>query len=334
MQKKSKKIFVAGNLIKAKIIILCFFILLNINCATLHTLKEEMLPLSKRLFSDNSTVRENAIKEFMTLDIKDKEKVILEIVDFLKNEKDADTQKRIITALIELRAGSYIIIPLLEVIKQNTEIKSYSDILKLLNSLEPEAEKIVFKLMDFLKDDRWEVRMLALAVVKKMAKKSEILVPEIIETLQKFGADPEKFNAIFDTLSMISPDIAISQILLEIKNKNENIRKNAVEKLIELQANLSPKLKIKKEIMSGILRALFSEDSVITRIVKDTLDKVEDKELKIEYQKYLELSKNVASGIAKMIGSSLQSVFLSQEENLKKKINEYFEKIGRKDAIK
>lgn len=334
MQKKSKKIFVAGNLIKAKIIIFCFFILFNINCATLHTLKEEMLPLSKRLFSDNSTVRENAIKEFMTLDIKDKEKVILEIVDFLKNEKDADTQKRIITALIELRAGSYIIIPLLEVIKQNTEIKSYSDILKLLNSLEPEAEKIVFKLMDFLKDDRWEVRMLALAVVKKMTKKSEILVPEIIETLQKFGADPEKFNAIFDTLSMISPDIAISQILLEIKNKNENIRKNAVEKLIELQANLSPKLKIKKEIMSGLLRALFSEDSVITRIVKDTLDKVEDKELKIEYQKYLELSKNVASGIAKMIGSSLQSVFLKQEENLRKKINEYFEKIGRKDAIK
>ncbi|MCX7697909.1 MAG: hypothetical protein N2114_00385 [Candidatus Goldbacteria bacterium] len=315
-------------------IIYIFIILLNINCATLYTLSEEMLPLSKRLFSPNSTIRENAIKEFMALDVKGKEKVLLEIVDILKNEKDADTQKRIITALIELKAGSYIIIPLLEVVKQNADIKSYFDIIKLLNSIEPEAEKIVFKLADFLKDDKWEVRMLVLSVVRKMAKKSEILVPEIIKTLQKFGDEPERFNFIFDTLSMIEPEIAISQLILEIKNKSEGIRKNTVEKLIELQANLSPKLKIKKEINTGLLRVLFSEEGVLTKIVKDTLYKIDDKELKMEYEKYLELSRGAVSGIARMVGSSLQDVFSSQEEKLKKKMKDYFEKIGRQDAIK
>ncbi len=308
-------------------------ILLNINCATFYTLSKEMLPLSKRLISSNSVIRENAIKEFSELEINKKEKIILEIVDILKNTKDADTQKRIITALMELKAGSYIIIPLLEAVKQNMDIKSYSDLINFLNSLEPEAEKVVFKLMEFLKDDRWEIRMLALSVVKKIAKKSEILIPEIIDTMEKFGSEPEKFNMIFDTLSMIEPDIAIYHLLLEIKNKSENIRKNAVDKLVELQAILSPKLKIKKEITSGLLRVLFSDDNIIKKIVKDLFNKIEDKEMKKEYEKYLELSRGVASGIAKMVGTTLQSVFLSQEENLKKKINIYFEKIGRKDAV-
>ncbi len=317
-----------------KIKFFIFFILLfNINCATFYTLSEEMLPLSKRLFSGNSIIRENAIKEFITLDNNKKEKVILEIVDALKNEKDADTQKRIINILMELKAGSYIIVPLLESVKQNTDIKSYSDILKLLNSLEPEAEKIVFKLRNFLEDDRWEIRMLVLSVIKKMAKQSEILVPEIIKTMQKFGDDKDKFNTIFDTLSMISPDIAISQIILEIKSSNEKIRENVVEKLIELQTNLSSKLKIKKDVNAGLLRILFSDDNILKKIVKDLFDKIDDKEMKIEYERYIELSKGVASGIAKMLGSSLQSIFSSQEENLKKRINKYFESIGREDAV-
>lgn len=307
--------------------------ILFINCATFFTLSEEMLPLSKRLFSENSYIREMAIKEFTQLSQEEKQKVFLEIVNMFKNENDKDRQKRIIAALKELKAGGYIIIPLLEIIKQKTNIYSFDDITELLNSIEPEAEEVVFKLKELLKDKRWEVREIALLLVRKIAKKSEIVIPEIIKTMQEFGEEPEKFKEIFNTLSMINPEIAITQLLIDLKNKNEKIRKNSIEKLLELQANLEPKLPIKKEIISGLIRVLFSEDSVILQIVKEAFDKIEDKELKKEYEKYLEISKKVAAGFSKVAGNMLNEIFASQEKNLKEKMKNFYESIGRKEVI-
>ena len=307
--------------------------ILFISCATFSTLSEEMLPLSKRLLSENSYIREMAIKEFAQLSLEEKQKVILEIVEMFKNENDKERQKKIIVALKELKAGNYIIIPLLEIIKQKTNIYSFDDIMKLLNSMQPEAEEVVFKLMELLKDKRWEVRQISLLLIRKIAKKSEIVVPEIIKTMQEFGEEPEKFSEIFNTLSMINPEVAINQLLLDLKNKNEKIRKNSTEKLIELQANLGAKLPIKKEIIAGLMRVLFSEDGVISKMAKEAIDKIEDIELKKEYEKYLEISKKITTGFSKIAGNMLNDIFTSQEKNLKEKMKNFYESIGRKEAI-
>jgi len=270
----------------------------------------------------------------MGLDEKEKSKTILEIVYMFKNERDADAQVRMVNALRYLNAGSYVIIPLIEAVKQNKHIQVYTSITGFIREIEPAAEDKVSKLIEFLKDDKWEVRLLALNALGKMSKKAKKAVPEIIKTMQKFGDNPERYEKVFDILAMINNEIAIIALIADAENKDSKIRKNAVEKLFELQAYLSPKLKIKKEIIPALIRALYSKDKNISEFAEDALRETGSPEAQKALENYLKIGKRAIKILVKAAGKSMEDVFKSRKEKIIKKLEDFYKEIGELDEFK
>jgi len=297
-------------------------------CAT-GPVNERDLPIEKRLFSADTSVRADAFKEYRAFKDKGKNDAIDRIVELFSGESDPDTQMRMIIALRELKAGKRIIIPVIDSVKKNKDTAVQTTIAGLIRESGPAAEKDVAELADFLKQERWAVRMLAMTALGLMSKKASEAVPEIIISMRKSGDDREKYDTGFNTLAMIDNDVAISAVIADIKSTRPEIRKNAVEKLFELQVYLSPKTRIKKEIMPALIRALYSKDENVSGYAEEALKTIEDPQAKKAVESYLKLGRRLLTTFMKAAGTSMKESFEAQEGKALDRIKEYFIKAGR-----
>lgn len=234
------------------LIILCVSFIIFSSCASLGGVAEELWPLSKRLVSTNEVIKTAAVQEFAALDNDGKKKTILEIVSMFSSEPDPVKRQNMFKALIDLKAGSYIIVPLILAVRDNVNMKTYDEVINFIKGFQPASGDDLPELTELLKSDNWGVRLMAIYSLARMFKKAEAAVPEIIKTMHDFGSDPDKYTQVFDALTMINSDIAMTSIILDIKNKNIDIRKNAISKLFDMQNYLSDKLPVKKEIVPAL----------------------------------------------------------------------------------
>ena len=112
------------------------------SCAGLSKIAEEVMPLSKRLISENSVIRQAAVAEFIESDEDKKKKTVLEIIEMFAMEKDEAKRKRMLSVLIDLKTGSYAVIPLLQAAGRNVNITSAGDIVEAIKKMKPSAEDI------------------------------------------------------------------------------------------------------------------------------------------------------------------------------------------------
>jgi HEAT repeat protein len=200
-------------------------------------------------------------------------------------------------------------------------------------SIKPD-EQTAERLKERLKSGAWEGRMLAMTALSMLSKKAATAIPEMMAMLAEFGDDAGRYSRIFDCMAMINPEIAVAGIIKGLKDPDAEIRRNAVEKLVELQAYLASKLPVKKEIVPALIRALYSGDKIMSELAEEGLAKIEDADARAALGAYLKMGRMALNMLYKLAGTTAEEVFKKQEEGIDIKINEYYRSIGREDAIR
>jgi hypothetical protein len=313
-----------------KIFIAIIGVMLLAGCAGMGVLPEDSL--AKRLISSDSSTRTDAVEEFAGLNDYDKRKNALELVSMLRYEYEPAVTAKIAQALKDIKAESYVIEPLIRAVKDNGKLVEIGALNDFIVNNANVSEDDIFKLQQFLKDDRWEVRRLAMLSAVKLKKKAEILIPELIMSMEKFGDDPEKYYELYDTIAGINPEVAITRLIIDLKNNSETIKQAAFEGLFQLQVYLDKNNKLKKEIMPALIRAMYTGKDALSEAAEKLLVNLEKKDAD-EIRAFLKAGKMAFTGLMKFTGKNMEEVFKEQEVKMEKRMNEFYESIGRKDAI-
>jgi hypothetical protein len=316
-----------------KIAVIFLFLVLVSSCAIFQPVAEESLPLYMRVVSQDGPVRTAAINEFNRLNDNGKKQEILNIIGVLRKEDDPYKRGKITSTLTELKAGTYAVIPFILAVKDNASIRDFREITAFLVSLKP-AEADIPGLVEITKNGTWEGRMLAMTSLSVLSKRAETAMPEFMDMLYEFGADAGRYSRIFDCMAMINPEIAVAGVIKDITSPNGQIRTNAVEKLVELQAYLGSGLPAKKEIVPALIRALYSGDKALSEMAMEGLSKIEDPDARQAAENYLKTGRMAINMLYKLAGTTAEEVFKKQEQVIQKKLEDYYRSIGREDAVK
>ncbi|HDQ26113.1 MAG TPA: hypothetical protein ENN43_05140 [bacterium] len=314
---------------KRTILPLILFVVVLSSCATLKNVLDMAQPLPYRLISSDQLVREAALKEFFELGAAEKKDVVLEIVRIFGREKDPVARARILTNLTDLKTGVYVIVPLILAAKENVDIKDFSPVIDFIKGMKPDPADIT-SLINLLSDPQWEVRLMAMTALSNLAGHAELAFPFIAESMKEFGADPAKYYEVFDNLLKINPEMAVTKLILDLKDPDSQIRRNALEKLIEMRAYLSPKLGAVKEIVPAFIRSLYSEDGELAKMAEDTLKKINDPEAKKALESYIGMGKTALKALMGFAGKQMEQLFKAQEDGLMKKLERYYDSMGYK----
>jgi len=179
--------------------------------------------LHTRLISENAAVSDAAKKEFLTLDENTRKQTLLDIIDAFGSEEDPYRRGRMLDMLKDLNAGSYAVIPLIKAATKNPSIRDFKEVTSFLNTVKP-GEQDIPALKEMLKHGAWEARMLAMTSLAVLSKKAEVIMPELMDMLDEFGADAGKYSGIFDSMAMINPEIAVAGVIRGITSPDARIQ--------------------------------------------------------------------------------------------------------------
>ena len=305
------------------------FLLLLSSCAGLMKVSEEFMPLHYRMISSNSIIKNLAMAEYQNLDVNAKQAVQNEIAGIIGRESDPDTQMRALLTLKELDAGPEIIVPLILAAKNNTELKIYNAILSFVRDSKPVNNEQLKQLVPLIKDSSWEVSLLAMTAVSRMAGAAKYAVPEIADAMRRFGSDAERYFASFDFISMIDPQISIKIVISDLLNPDSKVRRNAAEKLFEIQAYMGPKVKQGGLVMQALIRALFSGDQEVSEIAKEALSEISDPEAKKAMEAFLKMGSTAINMLSKITGYDPKETYKKQESEVVESIRKYYIENGR-----
>lgn len=292
---------------------------------------EELMPLHYRMISSNAVIKSFAASEYQALDPAGRQAVLNDIAGIIGRESDPDIQMRALLALKELDAGPSVILPLLLAVKNNTELKIYNAVLGYVREATPPDAGQLREILPYIKDASWEVSLLAMTAVSKMAGAAKTAVPEIAEAMRRFGEDADRYFASFDFLSMIDPQISIRIVISDLLAPDSKIRRNAAEKLFEIQAYMGPKVKQGGLVMQALIRALFSGDKEVSDIAQEALSEISDPEAKKALETFLKAGSAAIELLFKITGYDTKEAYKKQESEVVESIRKYYIENGREE---
>ncbi len=301
------------------------------SCAGLIKVSEELMPLHYRIISANGIIKNLALHEYSALNPQDRQKTLNEIASIIGRESDPDTQMRALLTLKELDAGASVIIPLILAAKNNTELKIYNAVLNYIRESPPVGAEQLSAFLPLIKDASWEVSFLAMTAVSKLSGAAKSAVPEIADAMKRFGNDASKYFSAFDFLSMIDPAISIKIVISDLLNPDSKIRRNAAEKLFEIQIYMGPKVKAGGEVLQALIRALFSGDEDISEIAKQALSEISDPEAKKAMESFLKAGAAAIDMLSKITGYDPKENYKKQERDVVESIRKYYKEQGREE---
>ncbi|MBN2754933.1 MAG: hypothetical protein JXR81_08760 [Candidatus Goldbacteria bacterium] len=309
--------------------ILLFSVLILVSCAGVAPVAEPLKPIHQRLYSYDADVKLMAEKQFETLSSDEKKEVLLMTAAQLEKEGDADTQMRIIKSLADNGAGSYVIPSLIKALAVNTKLTITATINDFINNAQPAEEEMAEKIASYLNEGSSKARQAAYLALGKMSIKAKKAVPQIIDAMHKFGADAAEYASGFEALAKIDPEIAVASAIKDLENAAVDIRKNSLEKLIEIQAYMNNKLPAIKEVATALLRILYSDDSGLKKLVEENINTEDAAAIKAEMDKYMKTGARIMGAISRTLGVSMDDIFKAQDERLDGKLKKFYEEIGK-----
>ena len=299
------------------------------SCAGIDTTPEPLKPIHQRLYSRDADVKLMAEKQFETLNADDKKEVLLRTAAQLEKEGDADTQMRIIKALADNGAGSYVIPALIKALAVNTKLTITATINDFINNAQPAEEEMAEKIASYLNEGSSKARQAAYLALGKMSIKAKKAVPQIIDAMHKFGTDAAEYAGGFEALAKIDPEIAVASAIKDLENAAVDIRKNSLEKLIEIQVYMNNKLPAIKEVATALLRILYSDDSGLKKLVEENINTEDAAAIKAEMDKYMKTGARIMGALSRTLGVSMDDIFKAQDERLDGKLKKFYEEIGK-----
>lgn len=316
---------------KAKIAVAVLAAIILSSCAGFMKVSDVMLPLHYGLISTDSVIKNIAFQEYSALNPQEKQKTLNNIAAIIGREQDPDTQMRALWALRELEAGPSVIIPLILAVKSNTELKIYNAILNYIREAKPAGPEQLSEFFPLIKDASWQVAFLAMTAVSRMGDAAKSAVPELAEAMRRFGGDASRYFSTFDFIAMIDPAIAIKLVIADLLNPDSSIRRNAAEKLFEIQIYMGPKVKKGGEVLQALIRALFSGDKQLSDIAKQALSEVTDPEAKKAMESFFRTGAAAIEMLSKITGHSPQESYRKQEQEVLESIRKFYREHGREE---
>jgi hypothetical protein len=303
--------------------------LIMVSCAGIDTTPEPLKPIHQRLYSQDADVKLMAEKQFETLSADDKKEVLLMTAAQLEKESDADTQVRIIKALADNGAGSYVIPSLIKALAVNTKLTITATINDFINKAQPAEEEMAEKIASYLNEGSSKARQAAYLALGKMSVKAKKAVPQIIDAMHKFGSDAAEYANGFEALAKIDPEIAVASAIKDLENTAVDIRRNSLEKLIGIQTYMNSKLPAVKEVATALLRIIYSEDSGLKKLVEENINTEDAAAIKAEMDKYMKTGARLMGVLSKTLGVTMDDIFKAQDERLDGKLKKFYEDIGK-----
>ena len=286
----------------------------------------------EHFISNNPVERYDAVKKFDAMGKEDREKVLTYLAYTLGDENDPVVRSKTYEMLGNLKAGGYIIAPLIDSAKDKGTALAFREVDVFIRSMDPSTFDIK-DLTPLLKDGDLRARLSAAKAIGLMGKKGGPAMPEILDAM-KASDNLEHYSDFYDAATMINPDVAVDAVILDLKDKEEAVRKAALEKLFELYSYLAKGSGIRKKIFSSLIRMLYSDDEQLARTTEEMLASLNDSEAVNAARSYLKLGKTVLISAFNWTGKKMQEIFDRQEQDLRDEIEVYYRLEGREDAVK
>ncbi len=324
-------------------IILCVLMLLSLafSCATVkQPLSKEYWGLHKveklvpeDLYSPDEDVKSKNAAIFADLPDESKQQVLTYLAYTLSEESDPVIRAKVFGALTEFNAGPYVVVPLIEAAGRNKSPMIFREVGAFAARFKP-SEIELKPLVSLLNDGEWNVRYTAAKIMGLKSKSAETALPEIFVVMRSYAGVPDRYADMYNVASMINPRIAILQVITDMKSRDPELSKTAINKMFELYMYLSKDSPIRKEILPALIRLMYSDDEILSKTSREMLSSIGDDESEKALKSYMALSKLAFNGAAEYAGEKLQDKFKKQEEDILDEIAVYYTLIGRSDAVK
>ena len=140
-------------------------VLILTGCAGADIQTQKYWPLSKRLLSDNNSIRMGAVVEFTDLDEKGQKKTVLDMINLFSGEEEGAKRQKILDTLIELKAGSYAVVPLIKAAGRNSKVRQVGTIISFIKEVKP-SRKDKQEIMKLMSEESWAIRAICMEVIK------------------------------------------------------------------------------------------------------------------------------------------------------------------------
>jgi hypothetical protein len=286
----------------------------------------------EHFISDNSVERYDAIKKFDSMLPEDRQKVLTYMAYTLGDEDDPMIRAKTFEMLGNLKPGGYIAAPLIEAAKDKGTGFAFRETDAFIRSLNP-ADFELKPLAGLLSDKDPRVRLSAAKAIGLMGKKGESAMPEIFAAM-RLSDDAAHYAEFYDAASMINNEIAVTQVIMDLKNSEEPVRRAALEKLFGLYSYLAKKSEMRTRMFSAFIRMLYSNDETMVKSTQEMLASLNDTGATAALKSYLKMGRTVLISAFNWSGKKMQEIFDRQEQDLQDEVTVYYKLIGRADALK
>lgn len=300
-------------------------------CAGLTVAEEENKPLAARVYSSLGGVKDSAIKEYQQLVSTAKSGVLEETVGYLRAEGDSKRRASILEALKTMNDDGTLIYPLILAVSKEISARDTADLIIMIENSTPAPSEDLVKIKGLLKN-RDAVHVLVLAALGRMGRNASSSAPDIVEFMHDNVADKGLYVASADALYKIDQTFAVSILSIDAKDGAIEVRKAAVEKMIDINKYMEKNLPATKQAAQAIMSVIFSADEVLSESARKAVESSGDEELLKEYDKTMAAGRTAISGLIKFVGSTLQVAFKAHEKASFERVISFYEIAGRPDA--
>jgi len=285
------------------------------------------------LLSLTPEVRQKAFDDFKIMDQPSKERVLTYLAYTLGDEQDPEIRRMTFNVIRELKAGEYIVVPLILAYGNNNSEIARREIKRFIMEYNP-SKFDLDAIKDLLNEKKWETKLMAMEAISMMKSKAGPALPDITEGMCQTGPSYGIYAECYDYAESINKDATIASVALDLKNKSDRIRESALRKLNEILKQSRVKTKEWDIAFHGIVRALYGDDAELSSIAREMLADSALPEAAKSVNDYDAIMSMKTAGMKDADLKKAKLEFANEETSLYKMLKEYYEKVGRDDAAK
>ncbi len=285
------------------------------------------------LLSSTPEVRQKAFNDFKIMDPPSKQRVLTYLAYTLGDEQDPEIRRMTFNVIRDLKAGEYIVVPLILAYGNNNSDIARREIKRFIMEYNP-SKFDLDALKDLLNENKWETKLMAMEVISMMKAKAGPAFPDITEGMCQTGPSYGIYAECYDFAESINKDATMASVALDIKNKSDRIRESALRKLNDIFKQSRVKTKAWDIAFHGIVRALYSDDAELSSIARGMLTDSAMPEAVKAVNDYDAIMSMKVAGMKDAALKKAKLEFANEETGLYAMLKAYYEKVGRSDAAK
>jgi len=287
----------------------------------------------ENLLSITPQIKQKALDDFKNMDATSKQRVLTYLAYTLGDEQDPEVRRRTYNILRELKAGEFIVTPLILAYGNNSSEIARLEIKRFIMEYNPSKFDLQ-ALRDLLHNTKWETKLMAMKALSMMKQKADVALPDITDGMCQAGPSYGVYAECYDFAEMINKDATVASVALDLKNQSDRIRESALRKLNDILRDTGGKTKSGKIAFQAIVRTMYSNDGELSSIAREMLQASSLPEAAKAIKDFDNIMNIKTPGMKQEALKDKKIEFENEETSLYLMLKAYYEKIGREDAVK